>query len=353
MLAQANKIAATQKAFTTHSASQFSDGLPAADRPAILIGFPIECTAGAFVDSHKEGSATTSQSIIHGLPVHCDDAFLRATTVGEKLQKFFFVRASMYHSLLRIKKSSRQSASQTVKTIAVIFVLAVATCGLPPVAQAQFRASIQGTVSDPSGAVIPGATVTLTDLGTSKVFTTTSDGNGLYNFNALPPDQFSLVVNKSGFRQKALDHLQLIPEQANAVNVQLELGDATQTVTVSGDEQPALDTETASISGVVSSNEIQHMPSFGRDVFQLSQLAPGSFGDGSQAAGAAPTAYRARRLAGAVRPMGSSRRRTVHRSSLTADRTTLTASLLMASALPVRCGVGPRSLRLVKTLSVM
>jgi hypothetical protein len=77
----------------------------------------------------------------------------------------------------------------------------------------------------------------------------------------------------------------LIPEQANAVNVQLDLGDASQTVTVSVEEQPALDTETASIAGVVSSNEIQHLPSFGRDVFQLSQFAPGSFGDGAQAAG--------------------------------------------------------------------
>jgi hypothetical protein len=119
-----------------------------------------------------------------------------------------------------------------------MFLLAIATCPFVPAAQAQFRASIQGTVTDPSGAVIPGATLTLTDLGTAKVLKTTSDGNGLYNFNALPPDQFSLVANMSGFKQKVLDHLQLIPEQANAVNVQLELGDATQTVTVSSMNNP-------------------------------------------------------------------------------------------------------------------
>src|SRR3984885_3363044 len=112
-----------------------------------------------------------------------------------------------------------------------MFVLTIAAFSASA-AHAQFRASIQGTVTDPSGAVIPGATLTLTDLGTAKILTTTSDANGLYNFNALPPDQFSLVVNMNGFRQKALDHLQLIPEQANAVNVQLELGDASQTVTV-------------------------------------------------------------------------------------------------------------------------
>ncbi len=154
-----------------------------------------------------------------------------------------------------------------------------------PAARAQFRASIQGTVTDPTGAVIPGASLTLTDLGTAKAYTATSNGDGLYNFNALPPDEFSLVVTANGFQKKQLDHVHLIPEQANAVNVQLQLGDATQTVTVSGDQQAALDTETASINGVIGSNEIQHLPSFGRDVFQLSQLAPGSFGDGSQAAG--------------------------------------------------------------------
>ena len=162
---------------------------------------------------------------------------------------------------------------------------AIAVSAFVPAAQAQFRASIQGTVSDISGAVIPGATVTLTDLGTGKVLTSTSDDRGLYNFNGLPPDQFSIVVEKTGFQKKVLDHVELIPEQANAVNLQMQLGGSNQTVTVQGDEQPALDTETASVSGTISSNEIQHLPSFGRDVFQLSQLAPGSFGDGSQSAG--------------------------------------------------------------------
>ncbi|MGI8772258.1 MAG: carboxypeptidase regulatory-like domain-containing protein [Acidobacteriaceae bacterium] len=152
-------------------------------------------------------------------------------------------------------------------------------------AQAQYRASIQGTVSDPSGAVVPGATVVLTDLGTNKALTSTTNASGIYNFNALPPDHFSIVATKTGFQKRVLDDVELIPEQANSVNIQLLLGSETQTVTVSGLTAPLLQTETASVSGTVSSNEIQHLPSFGRDVFQLSQLAPGSFGDGSQAGG--------------------------------------------------------------------
>ena len=167
---------------------------------------------------------------------------------------------------------------------AVLLLTVIATV-LTPAALAQYRASIQGTVTDSSGAIIPGATLTLTDIGTAKAQTTVSDSQGLYHFNALPPDEFSLVADHAGFAKKVIDHLQLIPEQANAVNFTLSAGGASQTVTVRGDEEPALDTETASINGTVSSNEIQHMPSFGRDVFQLAQLAPGSFGDGAQSAG--------------------------------------------------------------------
>ncbi len=165
--------------------------------------------------------------------------------------------------------------------LAVFATLALAS----PALLAQFRASIQGTVTDSTGAVVQGATVTLTDLGTGKALTTTSDANGLYTFNALPPDEFSLQANRSGFKQKMLGHVSIIPEQPNTVNLALDTGAATETVTVEGDLQPTLDTATASISGTISSNEIQHLPSFGRDVFQLSQLAPGAFGDGSQGGG--------------------------------------------------------------------
>jgi copper(I)-binding protein len=113
------------------------------------------------------------------------------------------------------------------------------------VAHAQYRTSIQGVVSDPTGAVIPGATLTLTNDGTNEKQVRTSDGNGIYNFNALPPDTFTLVVTKDGFQEKDLVKLQLNPEQANSVNVQLTLGAATQTVTVNASTEPAIDTETA------------------------------------------------------------------------------------------------------------
>ncbi len=149
------------------------------------------------------------------------------------------------------------------------------------VAHAQYRASLRGTVIDPQGSAVAGATVTLTNTDTSSTLVSTSDDTGIYQFNALPPAPYRLTVEHPGFKKKVLEHVQIIPEQPNALDLPLEVGEVQQTVTVSETTQ-ALDTETANLSGTVNSNEIQHMPSFGRDVFQLIQLAPGVFGDGAQ-----------------------------------------------------------------------
>lgn len=164
-------------------------------------------------------------------------------------------------------------------------ILLGALCLMALAAHAQYRASIQGVVSDPTGAVVAGANVTLTDTATNQKLTTVTSSSGVYTFNALPPSVFTLAVDKAGFKKKALNDVHIVPEQANALNVQLELGDAAQTVTVDASNSTLLETQTASVSGTISSNQIQHMPSFGRDVFQLAELTPGVFGDGSQAAG--------------------------------------------------------------------
>jgi Carboxypeptidase regulatory-like domain len=153
-----------------------------------------------------------------------------------------------------------------------------------PVAHAQYRASLRGTVTDPQGNSVAGATVTLTNTDTSATLVSTSDDTGIYQFNALPPAPYRLTVEHPGFKKKVLEHVQIIPEQPNGLDLPLELGDVQQTVTVSETTQ-ALDTETADVSGTVTSNQIQHLPSFGRDVLKLAQLAPGSFSDGSQASG--------------------------------------------------------------------
>jgi hypothetical protein len=166
-----------------------------------------------------------------------------------------------------------------------LLVVAAVACVAPMAVQAQYRASIQGVVSDPSGAAIPGATLSLTDLSTNLTVTATSNGHGNYTFNALPADKFNLTVSAAGFSGKTLSGVTLIPEQANTINVKLTVGSLSESVNVDAGEVPALDTTTASISGTVTSNQIQHMPSFDRDVFRLVALAPGTFGDEAQSNG--------------------------------------------------------------------
>jgi len=151
-------------------------------------------------------------------------------------------------------------------------------------AQAQYRASLRGTVTDPSGAAIGGAKVTLVDTGTGHTTVSTSDANGIYQFNALAPAPYRLTAEASGFRQKVLENVGIIPEQPNALDLRLEVGQTQESVTVSGTTQ-ALDTETADWSGTIPSSQIQHMPSFGRDVLKVAALAPGILGDNSQGAG--------------------------------------------------------------------
>ena len=166
--------------------------------------------------------------------------------------------------------------------VVLLIVSIVASAAL---VQAQYRTSIQGVVTDATGAVVPGATLTLTNPATGAKQVRVSDDAGVFNFNALAAAPFRLEVEAKGFQKKVLDNLELIPEQANALNVELTIGSESTTVNVDASMEPLVDTQTASVNGVVSSNQIQHMPSFGRDVLKLAQLAPGMFADGSQAGG--------------------------------------------------------------------
>lgn len=158
-------------------------------------------------------------------------------------------------------------------------------CVASVAAHAQYRTSVQGVVTDSQGEAVPGATLTLKNTTTNGTIVHTSDANGVFNFNALPADPFVLTVSHTGFATKVLGGLQFVPEEANALNVQLAVGGDSQTVTVDASTQPALNTENSNLGATINSNDISHIPSSGRDVFTLSQLAPGAINDGAQAVG--------------------------------------------------------------------
>src|ERR1700730_10256323 len=166
----------------------------------------------------------------------------------------------------------------------IAFLLACVTVIVTGV-HAQYRAGIQGTVLDSQGNSVEGVTVTLTNQETNKVSQSTSNSAGVYNFLGLPPGRYRLDAESAGFKKKTFENVTVEGEQTQSVNISLELGDVSQTVTVTGDSAPAIDTETGNISGTLNSREIQNLPSFGRDPFQLLRLAPGVFGDAAHGAG--------------------------------------------------------------------
>jgi len=147
---------------------------------------------------------------------------------------------------------------------------------------AQYRASIQGTVLDSQGAAIAGAKITVISKDTGLTQVATTDESGVYSVPRLAPGLYTVTVEQAGFKKKVIDDVNVIAEQANAVNVTMDVGQVTESVTVNGNELPPIDTESGVIAGTVTSQQIQALPSFGRDVFQLVQLAPGAFGDASR-----------------------------------------------------------------------
>ena len=147
---------------------------------------------------------------------------------------------------------------------------------------AQYRASLQGTVTDPSGASIPGATVTVKSTETNLSRSANTTDTGVYSIPSLPPGLYTITVEKQGFRKNEVSNFRVVADQSQGANFQLQIGEASQSVTVSAEAVPPINTENAQISNTVSAREIQRLPSFGRDVFQLAQLAPGVVGDGSR-----------------------------------------------------------------------
>jgi hypothetical protein len=160
--------------------------------------------------------------------------------------------------------------------LAVLAVCAVLmTLGIVPVlAQTTISTgSIVGTVTDPSGAVVSGAKVTITNKGTGQVVTTTTTSTGNYATGALIPGDYTVRVEGAGFKTTEM----LVVVQVNTTasgNVKLTLGESAQVVEVQASEL-AVNTEQATVQGVLTAQQIENLPINGRNFLDLAQLEPG------------------------------------------------------------------------------
>lgn len=149
------------------------------------------------------------------------------------------------------------------------------------IASAQFRASVQGVVTDGAGGTISGATVVLTNKETNATQTVQTSDAGFYNFSGLPPGLYSVSVEKEGFKKGVVEDVKVDAEATKGQDVVLEAGVISEVVTVQAEQAP-LETEDANVRKTITTDEIQRLPQTGRDPYELARLAPGVFGAGAR-----------------------------------------------------------------------
>lgn len=162
-------------------------------------------------------------------------------------------------------------------------VLLVAACllvgaGTARVAAAQeTAATLAGVIADPSGAVLPGATVTIKAVDTDAARVIVTDGAGRYQAAGLSSGVYEVTVELSGFQPTRRAGIRLSLGQTVTVNMSLLLGQQTEVVTVTGDP-PLIDTTRSSVTALVDEKQIRELPLNGRDFTQLTLLQPGVTG---------------------------------------------------------------------------
>lgn len=155
------------------------------------------------------------------------------------------------------------------------FLLALATLLAPNILSAQTTAKIFGTVSDPSGAVLPGTILTVTHINTGSVRQVTADENGNYVVASLPVGEYTIGAELQGFKKKTLQGIVLQVNDTSRIDLALEVGATSETVTVTS-EAPLIQSESAAVGQVIDNRFTKQIPLNGRDFSQLILLVPGA-----------------------------------------------------------------------------
>jgi len=140
-------------------------------------------------------------------------------------------------------------------------------------AQTIVTGGFSGTITDPTGAIVPDATLTLTSNTTADTYSTVSSSTGGYVFSLLKPGDYTLVVKKDGFKTSSLKVTVLLGQNSTA-NISMELGASATTIEVTG-EGNLLQTENANIATTFDTRTVQNIPNPGNDITYIAQTAPG------------------------------------------------------------------------------
>lgn len=170
-------------------------------------------------------------------------------------------------------RSHRRSALATV--LAVMLSFAAVMGGLShPVYGQNTSSSISGTVADPSGAVIPNASISVRNNANGQTLSATSDSRGAYTITNIQPGSYTVTAKATGFQPVTQDNVIVDPNIGRQLGFTLNAGSETTTVTVQADAN-ALQTESASVGQLVTTEQVKSIALNGRNPIYLSQLEPG------------------------------------------------------------------------------
>jgi Carboxypeptidase regulatory-like domain len=166
-------------------------------------------------------------------------------------------------------KGKRRPSGGTRLGLAVLATLLVAATGEAQ----QGRGSISGTVSDASGAAVPDATVTITNVATQATFVARTNSTGFYTAPSLPVGEYAVTAEKTGFKTAISTGIVLQVDEGARVDLKVELGDLTERVEVHG-ATPLVNTSSATVGKVIENRRITELPLNGRNALALMALAP-------------------------------------------------------------------------------
>src|SRR6266508_1910801 len=166
---------------------------------------------------------------------------------------------------------------------AILYTFLVSVCLLlsawSTVGRQTSTATLKGTVTDPKGSIIPGATIKAQSEDTGLVRTAVTEESGLYVFNFLPVGKYVVTVSAQGFKGARLQNIIVEIGQTRTLDLELEVGAVEQTVEVT-ESAPPLERESAVIGAVIQSQQIKELPLNGRNWAGLMLLAPGAINTG-------------------------------------------------------------------------
>jgi Carboxypeptidase regulatory-like domain/TonB dependent receptor len=161
---------------------------------------------------------------------------------------------------------------------AILFLAVAFACltGANLFGQLTATATLQGTVTDATGAVIPGAEVNITNKETGAARTETSNSAGVYVFNLLPAGHYDVQVSKSGFASEVYSNVELFVSRATTIDARLSVSQQSQAVTVEASGAALVDTQKSDVSLPITPTDVENAPLNGRDFVNLAILAPGA-----------------------------------------------------------------------------